>query len=64
MSTASLDSYTANLVIDIMKELGHEMGTIYRRNARPKDGAALWLSDWTSIDGQLSSQVEVNGGDP
>jgi len=27
--TASLDSTTANLVIDIMKELGHEMGTTF-----------------------------------
>lgn len=27
--TASLDSVTANLVIDIMKELGHEMGTTF-----------------------------------
>ncbi|MEZ9417246.1 ABC transporter ATP-binding protein, partial [Vibrio sp. 10N.286.49.E1] len=27
--TASLDSHTANLVIDIMKELGHEMGTTF-----------------------------------
>mgnify|MGYP000300311037 FL=1 len=27
--TASLDSHTANMVIDIMKELGHEMGTTF-----------------------------------
>jgi putative ABC transport system ATP-binding protein len=27
--TASLDSHTAKLVIDIMKEIGHEMGTTF-----------------------------------
>jgi len=27
--TASLDSQTANAVIDIMKELGHEIGTTF-----------------------------------
>ncbi|MBF4284148.1 ATP-binding cassette domain-containing protein [Vibrio anguillarum] len=27
--TASLDSHTANVVIDIMKSLGHEMGTTF-----------------------------------
>ncbi|CAH6849934.1 ABC transporter ATP-binding protein [Vibrio sp. 070316B] len=57
--TASLDSYTANLVIDIMKELGHEMGTTFIVATHDPRMAQRCDRVIELIDGQLSSQVEA-----
>ncbi|PQJ64439.1 lipoprotein ABC transporter ATP-binding protein LolD [Vibrio chagasii] len=57
--TASLDSYTANLVIDIMKELGHEMGTTFIVATHDPRMAQRCDRVIELIDGQLSSQAEA-----
>ena len=55
--TASLDSHTANLVIDIMKELGHEMGTTFIVATHDPRMAQRCDRVIELIDGQLAPQV-------
>ncbi len=57
--TASLDSHTANLVIDIMKELGHEMGTTFIVATHDPRMAQRCDRVIELIDGQLASQAEA-----
>ena len=57
--TASLDSHTANLVIDIMKELGHEMGTTFIVATHDPRMAERCDRMIELIDGQLASQAEA-----
>ncbi|WP_373944041.1 ABC transporter ATP-binding protein [Vibrio chagasii] len=57
--TASLDSHTANLVIDIMKELGHEMGTTFIVATHDPRMAQRCDRVIELIDGQLTSQAEA-----
>ncbi|WP_192891551.1 ABC transporter ATP-binding protein [Vibrio bathopelagicus] len=55
--TASLDSHTANLVIDIMKELGHEMGTTFIVATHDPRMAQRCDRVIELIDGQLAPQA-------
>ncbi|MFV8459934.1 ABC transporter ATP-binding protein [Vibrio campbellii] len=57
--TASLDSHTANLVIDIMKELGHEMGTTFIVATHDPRMAQRCDRVIELIDGQLALQAEA-----
>ncbi|WP_394138603.1 ABC transporter ATP-binding protein [Vibrio chagasii] len=57
--TASLDSHTANVVIDIMKELGHEMGTTFIVATHDPRMAQRCDRVIELIDGQLASQAEA-----
>ena len=57
--TASLDSHTANLVIDIMKELGHEMGTTFIVATHDPRMAQRCERVIELIDGQLAPQAEA-----
>ncbi|MEC7940185.1 MAG: ABC transporter ATP-binding protein [Pseudomonadota bacterium] len=57
--TASLDSHTANLVIDIMKELGHEMGTTFIVATHDPRMAQRCDRVIELIDGQLAPQTEA-----
>ena len=57
--TASLDSHTANLVIDIMKELGHEMGTTFIVATHDPRMAQRCDRVIELIDGQLAPQAEA-----
>ncbi|KAB0478629.1 ABC transporter ATP-binding protein [Vibrio chagasii] len=57
--TASLDSHTANLVIDIMKELGHEMGTTFIVATHDPRMAQRCNRVIELIDGQLAPQAEA-----
>jgi len=57
--TASLDSHTANLVIDIMKELGHEMSTTFIVATHDPRMAQRCDRVIELIDGQLASQAEA-----
>lgn len=55
--TASLDSHTANLVIDIMKELGHEMGTTFIVATHDPRMASRCDRKIELLDGKLVSEV-------
>tara|TARA_B100001059_G_scaffold217707_1_gene237236 strand:- start:1585 stop:2283 length:699 start_codon:yes stop_codon:yes gene_type:complete len=57
--TASLDSHTANLVIDIMKELGHKMSTTFIVATHDPRMAQRCDRVIELIDGQLASQAEA-----
>ena len=57
--TASLDSHTANLVIDIMKELGHEMGTTFIVATHDLRMAQCCDRVIELIDGQLAPEAEA-----
>ena len=57
--TASLDSHTANLVIDIMKDLGHEMGTTFIVATHDPRMAQRCDRVIELIDGQLAPQAEA-----
>ena len=57
--TASLDSHTANLVIDIMKDLGHEMGTTFIVATHDPRMAQRCDRVIELIDGQLALQAEA-----
>lgn len=57
--TASLDSHTANLVVDIMKELGHEMGTTFIVATHDPRMAQRCDRVIELIDGQLAPQAEA-----
>ena len=57
--TASLDSHTANLVIDIMKDLGHEMSTTFIVATHDPRMAQRCDRVIELIDGQLAPPVEA-----
>ena len=57
--TASLDSHTANLVIDIMKDLGHEMSTTFIVATHDPRMAQRCDRVIELIDGQLAPQAEA-----
>ncbi|WP_070969665.1 ABC transporter ATP-binding protein [Vibrio sonorensis] len=55
--TASLDSQTANLVIDLMKELGHEMGTTFVVATHDHRMATRCDRSINLVDGQLVKET-------